>query len=448
MPLMEFETRRVERASYGAFFVGQNIIYFLMLQFLNLFYTDVVGIGAAAVGILFFVARTWDAVNDPILGSIVDRADFKGGKFLPWIKMVNIALPFMTALLFINPGWGAAGNLAYAYATYIVWGMVYTLCDVPIFALSTAMTKNPNERVVLLTWGRVAALLAGAIIAGTGMPLIEAMGWTPVALSLSIVAMIFMLPIRFFAIERIQRTNQGHPTVSETMLYLRSHRPMIVLYLALLAAFATNTSLVATNYFAIYNLGGGEATWVAPLLLSQLAPMFVLAFMLPWLIRRIGKRRIYIWGSIFGAVFGLVQYFIGYDNVTTVIVLNALKSTGLFLPLLLLGMFSADFVEYGQYHQGRRLEGIAFSIQTFATKFTQAVAVGVGGLLLSMYGYVPNVAQSEDTLKGIFALYTLFPSFGALASAWIMYQFYNLHETEVQDMIDVDVERLAAEHNI
>jgi len=319
---MEFETRRGERASYGAFFVGQNIIYFLMLQFLNLFYTDVVGIGAAAVGILFFVARTWDAVNDPILGSIVDRADFKGGKFLPWIKMVNIALPFITVLLFINPGWGAAGNLAYAYATYIVWGMVYTLCDVPIFALSTAMTKNPNERVVLLTWGRVAALLAGAIIAGTGMPLIEAMGWTPVALSLSVVAMIFMLPIRFFAIERIQRTNQSHPTVSQTIHYLRSHRPMIVLYLALLGA--------------------------------------------------------------------------------------------------------------------------------FATKFTPAGAVGVGGLLLSMYGYVPNVAQSEDTLHGIFALYTLFPAFGALASAWIMYQFYNLHEADVQHMIDVDVdvERVAADHSI
>ena len=434
--MKKFETRRVERASYGAFFFGQNVIYFLMLQFLNLFYTDVVGIAAGAVGIMFFVARTWDAVNDPILGSIIDRADFKGGKFLPWIKMVNFALPLMTVLLFINPQWGDRGNLLYAYATYIVWGMIYTLCDVPIFALSTAMSKNSNERVILLTWGRVAALLAGAIIAGMGMPFIESMGWTPAAITLAVIAMVSMIPIRFFAIERVQRIDQAHPSTRETLQYLRSHRPMIVLYMALLAAFATNTALVATNYFAIYNLGGGETTLVAPLLLSQLAPMFVLVFMLPWLIRRFGKRQIYIWGSILGAVFGLVQYFIGYENITLVIILNMFKSTGMFLPLLLLGMFSADFVEYGQHHQGRRLEGIAFSIQTFATKFTQAIAVGIGGLLLSFYGYVPNVEQSEDTLEGIFALYTLFPAFGALASAWIMYQFYDLKEADVQNMID------------
>jgi Na+/melibiose symporter-like transporter len=291
--------------------------------------------------------------------------------------------------------------------------------------------------VILLTWGRVAALVAGAIIAGLGMPLIESMGWTPMALTLALVAMIFMTPIRFFAIERVNRIDQTNPSPRETLHYLRSHRPMIVLYLALLAAFSTNTALVATNYFAIYNLGGGETSFVAPLLLSQLAPMFVLVFMLPWLIRRFGKRQIYIWGSLFGAVFGLLQYVIGYENTTLVIILNMFKSTGMFLPLLLLGMFSADFVEYGQHHQGRRLEGIAFSIQTFATKFTQAVAVGVGGLLLSFYGYVPNVAQSQATLDGIFALYTLFPTFGALASAWIMYQFYNLHEADVETMIDV-----------
>ena len=156
-----FKTSAPERASYAFFFLGQNIIFMLALMFLNLFYTDVLGISAAAVGVLFLepTARTWDAVNDPILGTIVDRCDFKDGKFIPWIKAVNILLPVMTLLLFINPSLGSEGNLVYAYVTYIVWGMVYTLCDVPIFALSTAMTDKPLERVVILTWGRIAVEL-------------------------------------------------------------------------------------------------------------------------------------------------------------------------------------------------------------------------------------------------------------------------------------------------
>ncbi len=433
---MNFHTSLKERASYGAFFLGQNIIYMLMLQFLNLFYTDVLGIGAAAVGILFFIARTWDAVNDPILGSIVDRANFKGGKFLPWIKTVNIILPLSTALLFFNPDWSGTGNLAYAYATYILWGMIYTLCDVPIFALSTAMTKNTHERVVILTWGRVAALIGALIIAGGTMPLVDKYGWTQVVSVFCCIAFIVMLPIRFLAVERVKRVEQQSVSLSSSFSYLRNHRPMLIFYLATMVAAGTNTTMVACNYFAIYNLGGGESKWVAPLMLAQMVPMFVLAPMLPVLIHRFGKKAIFIWGSLFSAFFGVLQWIIGYQSIPVVMVLQMLKSVGVFLPILLLGMFSADFVEYGHYKQKKRLEGVAFSIQTFATKLTTAVAAGLGGILLGRFGYVANSAQTSQTLYGIFYLYTLLPVFGTVVSAWIMHRYYDLPEARVQQMID------------
>ena len=441
---MNYETTRVERASYGLFFVGQNIIYLLMLQFLNLFYTDVLGINAISVGVLFLVARSWDAINDPILGGIVDRCNFKGGKFMPWIKVVNLLLPLMTLLIFIDPNLGESGNLVYAYATYIIWGMVYTLCDVPIFALSTAMATNSNERVIILTWGRVAAILAGLIVASAGMPLIDAFGWTQTAMILCVIAMLVMVPIRIYVVERY-RNIEPSTTIQQSFSFLLNHKPMRIFYFALLLTMGMNTTLVSGNYFAIYNLGNGQTDWVMPLMLSAFLPMLALALAIPLLIKRLGKRQIFIGSMIIGALVSIAQYFLGYDSIELVLVLNAVRSGALMLPLLLLGMFSADFVEYGQYHMDRRLEGITFSIQTFMTKLTQAIAAGGGGILLGLWGYIPNIDQSAETLNGIFVLFTLVPAVGATLAAWVMWKSYDLAEISVQGMID-EMRKKVAQH--
>ncbi|WP_342805090.1 glycoside-pentoside-hexuronide (GPH):cation symporter [Alteromonas sp. M12] len=435
---MKLESSRTERASYGAFFLGQNILFMLVFQFLNLYYTDVLGIGAAAVGILLLVARTWDAVNDPILGSIVDRCDFKGGKFLPWIKGVNFILPLSTIALFFNPNWGPDGNLLYAYASYILWGMIYTLCDVPIFALSSVMTKNSHERVIILTWGRLAALIAGITVAAATMPLISLYGWTETVTVLCIIAMLIMIPIRYFAVERIKSTKKSHSDVSlkASWNYLKNHQPMKIFYIAILISTGTNTAAIATNYFAIYNLGNGETTWVAPLMVAAMLPVFILAALTPLLIKHFGKKNLYIWGTLIGSGFSLLQYFIGYESIVVVIILQILKSAPVFLPLLLLGMFSTDFVEYGNYHNKKRLEGTVFSLQTFATKLTQALAAGICGILLGWIGYVANTEQTPEVLHGIFVLYSLVPVFGGVLSAWIMYKFYHLKESRVQEMIN------------
>jgi GPH family glycoside/pentoside/hexuronide:cation symporter len=434
------ETSKTERAAYGFFFVGQNIIYLLMLQFLNLFYTDVVGISATAVGVLFLVARTWDAINDPMLGVIIDRTNFKGGKFLPWIKAVNILLPLATIVIFINPDLSDSASLLYAYVTYIVWGMIYTLCDVPIFALSTAMAKSSEERVLILTWGRVAAIIAGLVVAAVGMPMIEALGWTRAALMLCVVAMIAMTPLRFYAIERYRRRSQKPPTLAENISYIGKHRPLKIFYLALFFAMAFNTTLVVGNYFAIYNLGNGASDWVMPLMLSAFLPMLLVAPLIPFLIRRFGKKKIFIGGMLVGATVSVLQFVIGYADIYTVLLLSGLRSGALILPLLLMGMFSADFVEYGHSKLGQRVEGLAFSVQTFMTKFTQAVAAGAGGILLGSMGYQANVEQTAETLEGIFILFTLVPATGAVIAAFIIWRFYRLPEADVQRMIDDKVD--------
>ena len=204
MGIKGFRTSKRERLSYGSYFLGQNIIFMIVLQFLMIFYTDVIGLGAAAVGIMFGIARLWDAINDPLLGIIVDKSNPKKGKFKPWVNAVIPLMPLATIFLFINPKLGDSGNLIYAYVTYIIWGMIYTVSDVPIFALATVMTDKVDERVTLITFGRIATMIAAILGMVLFMPIVTATNWTVGIVIMMTMAFLTMIPIRFFAVDSDQ----------------------------------------------------------------------------------------------------------------------------------------------------------------------------------------------------------------------------------------------------
>lgn len=430
-----FRTSKKERFSYGSYFLGQNIIYMIVLQFLMLFYTDVVGIGAATVGILFGVARTWDAINDPMLGMLVDKSNPKKGKFKPWINAVIPLMPLVTVFLFINPNMGAQGNLIYAYVTYIIWGMVYTISDVPIFALATVMTDQVDERTSLITYGRVAALIAAVIGLALFMPIVQATSWTTAAIVMMTIAFLFMVPIRFFAVERITHDRGDGITFKEIVHFIKSNKPLLVFYAAFLILGMFNTVVVAGAYFATYLLN--DANLIGILGLAGMLPLLFIVPSLPVFIRKFGKKKIFITGILVGIVSSMLLYIVGYDNLALVLVLNAIRTASVNMPLLMLGMFSADFVEYGHWKSGKRAEGISFSVQTFATKFASAIGAVIGGVFLEkVYGFVANAEQSAKATAGIFALYTWIPVVGMVIGLIIFWVFYDLKESKVQEIIE------------
>lgn len=435
MSKIEYQTTKKERMSYGGYFLGQNIIFMIVLQFLMLFYTDTLGIGAAAVGLVFFIARTWDAINDPMLGIIVDKANPKKGKFKPWINAVIVLMPLATVLLFINPNLGPQGNLIYATVTYVLWGMIYTVSDVPIFALATVMTNNVDERVSLITLGRLAAMIAAMVGVVIFMPVVAKMGWTTAAIIMSIIAFITMLPIKFFTVERIQHDRSSGMTIKDILGFVKNNKYLLIFYTGFLIAGAFNTIMVVQTYFAIYVLG--DANLIGVLAMVSFLPMILVIPFLPKLIKKFGKKNIYIYGSMIGIVAGVALYIVGYESIPVVLILNTIRSVGGFLPAMMMGMFSSDFVEYGNYVTGKRAEGISFSIQTFATKFSQAIGAILGGFMLEkVYGYVPNVAQTPRAIEGIFTMYTLVPAIGTAIAIVIIGLFYKLTEDDVQRMIN------------
>ena len=428
----QFVTNRLERLAYGGYFMGQNLIYFLVYQFLMLFYTDVVGITAGAVGTMFLIARIFDAVNDPIMGIIVDKTNLEGGKFIPWIKLVIFLMPLTTVILFIKVGGGGINSLIYAYITYLIWGIIYTISDVPIFALATVMTHNSNERVTLISIGRIGAGLGSVIISLFFMTLLSKIAWTGTVLLLATLALLSMLPLRYLGRERYVYQQKEVLSLKKIFSFVLNNKYLLIFYGAIIMASLTNTSTVSINYFAIYNLG--NESYISTLTIANMIPMLLVPFVLPPLIKRYGKKKIFIMAFIVAILSSLVFYLIGYSNIVWVHLFTIIKGIAQ-VPTFMIGLFTVDCIEYGTYTTNERAEGISFSLQTFTAKLSAAVAGAISGFVLERVGYEAGVIQTPQTLNGIWNMYVLYPIFGAVIAIIIMWRYYDLTEKKVDDMI-------------
>lgn len=427
-------TTFAERMSYGGYFLGQNLVFAFVMQFLTVFYTDQVGIAPLAVGTLFLVARVWDAVNDVLLGVVVDRSNFRGGKFKPWINATIFIMPIVSIAVFVNPEIGGTGNLVYAYITYILWGMVYTVSDVPIFAISAVMTDNVDERVRIISIGRLAAGIAFIISGVVAAPIIASLGWSATTIVMMGVAFAVMIPVRFLVKERVVYQRTERVTFKSMIEAVTRNTYLMIFYLAFIIINGLNTSGVVGVFFATYNLGNFEL--FSLINFTSIAPILILPIFVPALVKSLGKKRLFLILAGISVVAGLIQYFVGYQSFPAFLVLNALRTIGVMSPGILMGLFSADCAEYGAYVTGKRNEGITFSIQTFSTKLGLAFGGFIGTALLGVFGYVANVEQTQGALDGIWIMMTLVPTAGLAVAMVIIGLFYRLKESDVQRMIN------------
>lgn len=437
---LQYRTSRFERLSYGGFFLGQNIIYAIQFQFLTYFYVEYVGLTLGHTTVMLLIAKLWDAFNDPIMGAIVDKCNFKGGKYLPWLKFVTYFIPLTLFFVFININATYNVKLIYAYVSYIVWGMVYTVSDAPLFSLSTVMTDDIYERDKLISYGRLAAAIA-AISSAVFMSIKASVGWTATAGIYCVLAFIVMFPLQFTAKERIKYERNSDITFKKIFKFLFKNKYLLIYYLGFMAISSTNTLQTMAVYFANSNLG--DETMVTVIMGTTVLPVILIAPLLPALIKRFGKKKITVVSSIVTIILCVVQYYAGYDSLVIFLAIASIRVVFMQLPLLIYGMFTADCIEYGAYINGERTEGIAFSIQTLVTKLSGAIC---GTLCLQMlygFGYVEQATvQSSETLQGIWIIMSLVPIIG-YGIMLIVMAFYKLDEKDVERMIYVNREQQA-----
>lgn len=234
---MDNKIRKRERISYGLGGIGAAAYQLVVISFMTYFYTDVFGISAAAVATLMLVSRVWDGINDPIMGALVDRTRTRWGRFRAYMLFVPPFLAISFVLLFTTPNLGQSGNLIYAYITYMIYVVLYTMYDIASNSLAPAMSNNREEKKALIATFRLITGLAG-FAAVFGLPAVskfgqgnEAKGFQYYAILVAIISIIVSWIAFFNTKERVKIIDNEKIAASEYISLLKKSKPFIVFLL-------------------------------------------------------------------------------------------------------------------------------------------------------------------------------------------------------------------------
>ena len=431
--IKDFRTTKPERVSFWMYLFGQNLFIGLVAFNMQTFLSDV-GITAATIAAILFVTRLWDAVNDPLLGIIIDKVRFKKGRFMPWLRIAMPALTITSILFFMLPtGASPVIKVIWAIVAYVSWDISYTICDVPIHVLPTSMTDNSLERGHLLTIGRTFALL-GMVFTFIAIPILQArLGWLITALILIGMAAILLFPLCFKGKERRIVRPENNIKIKQMIKYVVRNKYLLIFYIALFVSGITSFGHFVTIFFARINLGNQDLA--ALMMLSTFIPLLVVGFVMPRLIKKVDKFKIYFFCNLISAFVGIIRYFAGFSDLTIFFTLAIIHGIFTCVILILPFTFTPDFLEYGTYHTGERAEGVAMSIQTFFGKLISSVAGPLAMLIIAAFGFIEGeyAIQPDSVLTGLWLCITIFPAIGTLLSLIIL-RFYKLRDKDVKVM--------------
>ena len=423
-----------EKVGYGLGDFGFNLYWANISAFLLIFYTDVMGLAAAAVGTMLLVTKISDAVTDPLMGALADRTSTRWGRFRPWMLWGALPLAVAGVLTWTVPGLEGGGRLLWAYATFSLMMLAYTVLAMPYSALSGVMTADSQQRTTLISYRFIAAFAGTTVVNWLTLDLVrwlgrgdEALGWQLTPGLYGLVAIACFATVFLTTRERIEPPRQQQRTpVRQDLLDLLHNRPWLVLFALALIIMVTivmrSGSLV---YFLKYHVERPELT--GAFLGSYSIALAIGAASTPLLTRFADKKRLLAWLMAGVGVLSCAMYFVPRDAIGALLVLNF--AIGLLLgpkSPLAFSMY-ADCADYTEWKTGRRATAMTFAAATFSQKLGGALASALIAWGLAAMGYVANQAQSDASRLGIVLLLTVVPGVVALLAAWVM-RFYPLDD--------------------
>ncbi len=442
-----------EKIGYSFGDVASNLIFQTAMLFLAYFYTDVFGISAGAVALMMLVTRIWDAVNDPIMGTIADRTKTKWGKFRPYLLWCAVPYGAVSVLLFLAPDLSITGKVVYAYVTYMAMGMIYTAINVPYAALMGVISPNAEERTLISSFRFVGAFTGGLIVQ-VAIPTIvaqfakEAVGYRMVMLGVAALSVIL------FFITFITTKERVEPPKEQKTEFLRDAKELLMNKPWVLIAFATvmqltfiamrNGSIMyyfkyyaASEYLIVF---GKEIPWLINSAFMVIGTIFTIigTMTTKFFTSFMDRGRLYAVFMVVNAIFMAGIFFLGPDQVELLFLLNILASFVMGPLAVLQWTIYTDTADYGEWAFNHRATGLLMAASLFALK----VGLALGGALLmwimDAFGFVANAQQTELSLTGIRMVISIYPAIGSLAAGAIMF-FYPLTNQKMKE-IEVDLQ--------
>nr|WP_296958842.1 glycoside-pentoside-hexuronide (GPH):cation symporter [uncultured Mediterraneibacter sp.] len=425
--------------------VGCQMSWYMINNYLMLFYTDIVGLAAGAISMIMLIARIWDAINDPMMGNIADRTNTRWGKFRPYLFMAPPVLAVFNILTFtVFPVQGAA-KVALCLITYVGAGMAYTACSIAYQALQNVIAIDSQVRMNLATARGIGSSVVGIILSACAMPMILHFSGAEVANAhgyfvTTVILSLIMIPVFWICGAGCKETyaQQLHSNPQQEKLgffgslkeVVKNDQLLMVVLATVLGTICVSGRMGMLTYYIIYVVG--DYTVIAMVFTVMTIAQLVGTLFIPWGTKLMTKKGYLIFLNVVMCI-GFVLMFINpTDNKPYLLGVSFLcglcNSSASVCP----GMVS-DAIEYGDWKLGRRQEGIAASMLSFGVKLSTAISGSAGVLLLAATGYVAGADQTAAAKQGINIVVNMVPFVIGLLSC-VPLLFYKLTPKKVEEI--------------
>ncbi|GKT04582.1 glycoside-pentoside-hexuronide (GPH):cation symporter [Furfurilactobacillus sp. WILCCON 0119] len=425
---------------------AQNLIYTTISTYLLFFYTNVFGLSASTAATMFLVVRLIDAINDPIVGTFVDKHTTRFGKYRGYLLYMSVPLAALAILCFTVPNFSAMGRLVYAYVTYVGLSVLYTTVNIPYGSLNAAMTRN-NKEIVSMTSLRMVLANLGSLTVSFGVPICVKLfsngsytgpqsqsGWFWTMVIYGIAGALILMYCFHESVERITMSGDQLENVHVSDLFhqLVINGPLRTLAIFFIITFGLMSVVNAVGaYYMTYNAGNpGLMQWYN--LLGTL-PAFIVVPLTPWLNRKLGTQ-VLMQSSLVLAIIGFIMlYFIPATNVPGTFIARTIEAAGIILSTGFQWALVPQTITYGEWKTGKRENGIINAVIGFFFKFGMALGGVIPGYVLAAYGFAANKTQSARSLQGIRLTTTIIPIILTVL-AMVVFAFYHLTDEKVEQM--------------
>lgn len=428
--------------------VGCQMSWYMINNYLTLFYTDIVGLSASAISLIMLIARIWDAINDPMMGNIADRTNTKWGRFRPYLLLAPPFLAIFNILTFtVFPLEGTAKVLT-CLICYVGTGMAYTACSIAYQAMQNVLAIDSKARMFLATCRGIGSSVIGIVLSLVAAPLLlmlshpgveaaDAQGYFRFAIIMSIVTIIpFWLCA---AMCKEKYTDQLHVNNGERQKLgffgaireiVKNDQLLMVVLSSMLGTICVSGRMGLLTYYIIYVVG--DFMHIASFFTVMTIAQLIGNFLLPLGTNKMGKKGYLIFLQMVMNLGFLAMFLLPNAGIPVLLVISFICGLCNSAASVCYGLV-ADSIEYGDWKLGRRQEGVAASMLSFGVKIATALCGSAGVLLLSAAGYVPNAEQTEAARQGINVVVNLVPFVLGLLSILPML-FYKLTPKRVEEI--------------